>query len=307
MKKNYSIKTNTDDEIELNLISDYWENNNGQFKFSLNELSKKYSLKSHSITKIIKEKSEVFKETKCYDCQELYQVKIETKGKWNPYSELCQNCQLERTHKQKEFELEQKRVIEENERERRAEIENTFQQAISEKRWLNLNQYKFETLKKIINLKELRLIKKEVYNGNFYDKQVWIAVNKLNNLGLIFIRRDDFSNHVHSFEFSEKLENEILQEINTNIVDYLSFSLVKKMNRTEVRQPNYSGTFTLQSDILLKAGEKYIYGGWEQTDGSINLKFTPIREIEKRTIQTDIEKEPKHISDILNDFFDEIK
>ncbi len=307
MKKDYSIKVFTDDEAEINLISDYWENNFGEFKFSLNELSEKYSLKPHLITKIIKEKSEVLKEYKCFGCQEPYKVKIETKGKWNPYSELCSNCESERKRRQKEFEIEQQRIREEEERNKRAEIENVFLQAISEKRWLNLNQYELEILKQIIQLKELKLIKKEVYNGNFYDKQVWTAVNKLHNLGLIFIRRDDYSNYVHSFEFSESLESEISEKINTNIVDYLSFSLVKKASRTEIRQPHYSGTFTLQSDVVLKAGEKYIYGGWEQTDGSINLKFTSIREIEKRTIQSDIEKEPEHISSVLNDFFDEIK
>ena len=55
--------------------------------------------------------------------------------------------------------------------------------------------------------------------------------------------------------------------------------------------------------MILKAGEVYLYGGWIQNDQSINLKFTPINQINKAPNQTKLDHEPKHISDIINNIF----
>ena len=93
--------------------------------------------------------------------------------------------------------------------------------------------------------------------------------------------------------------NHIKRPASLKSVDCLSFSLARKEGKREVKQPDYSGTFTLPTDIILKAGVKYVYGGWSQTDNSINLKFTPASQL-KTVRQTTLDSEPEHTKDILS-------
>ena len=296
------IKDNVD-ETTRKIVSDYWSIENGEFKFNLDNLFKKYSLKQNKITQLIKENSYCLVEEICEQCQTSFERKVETKGNFKSssfISILCLNC----INEQEKIRQENERIRVENYNKRidelRIEKEKKRQQAIDNKRWLDLNDFELEILEKIIECIDLRSIKKVVFCGNFYDKTIWRAVNRLESFGLIHIERNDRNNSVTNIEFDTNLKNYIKRPIITKFEDYLSFSLTKKDNKTNIKQPDYSGTFTLLTDVVLKAGVKYIYGGWVQTDNSINLKFTPLSEIVTAK-QTDIENESKIAKDILSD------
>jgi hypothetical protein len=85
----------------------------------------------------------------------------------------------------------------------------------------------------------------------------------------------------------------------------LKFSLARNTNKTKPKQPEYSGTFMLKQDVVLKAGVKYLYGGWELTDGSINLQFKPVQEIFP-TQQREIHEEPQFIGTQIMDFLHDL-
>lgn len=129
-------------------------------------------------------------------------------------------------------------------------------------------------------------------------------IKKLEKKGLIFIERS--GSNIIKFDYDKSLIYHIKQDISTNIIDYLSFSLSKRANeKTNPKQPDYSGTFTLPCDVVLKANEKYLYGGWLLTDGSINLKFTPIKDI-KKVEQAKIEDESSSYDDGINEMFNSL-
>lgn len=296
------------DETIKHIIEDYWQIENGEFVNTVVSLTKKHALKDYQITKLIKGNSHCIVCEKCFKCDDYIDRQIETRGRFNIYRYpplLCQKCKEEsgRIEFQKMQQFLRQNQIEEDKLEK--EKKDKFSKAISSKKWLDLNKFELETLGKIIKNKDLDSIKKNVFNGDFFDKYIWNAVNRLERTGLIHIVRGS-AKKVLAFEFDQTLEKYIALPTQTDVADYLSFSLAVNSFKTAIKQPHYSGTFTLPSDVILKANEKYLYGGWVQTDGSINLKFTPIKDI-KKTEQTTIENEPQIVSEIIGNMFDYLK
>lgn len=305
---NYHIHIdNQIEETNKEIVIDYWTIENDDFVFSMDKLKGKYSLTQNNIVKIIKKYSYCLVYEICSVCENKFDRKVETKGNFKSKNNAircvkCENEYLEEQAKDLKVKNEEHRkFLEQLENEK----EQKFELAIKNKRWLDLDDYQLEVLKKILQSENLRDIKRTVFNGDFYNKFVWSAVNKLDKLGLIIIERG-WNNQVENIVYSEDLIRYLNTPFKSKIVDYLSFSLSKKDNKTTARQPDYSGTFTLPTDVVLKSGVKYIYGGWIQTDNSINLKFTPISDIES-VKQTKTEEEPKIISDIISDFFNVMK
>ena len=147
----------------------------------------------------------------------------------------------------------------------------------------------------------LGMIYTNVFGGDPYNSYIWTRVNKIEELSLIKVKRAWHDNKsVDSFEFDERLADLLDLTMKPVSLPYLSFSLVPNIRKTKPRQPEYSGTFKLLDDVILKAGVKYIYGGWINTDGSINLKFQPESEIKRKVEQTNIEEESDDIRNAIN-------
>ncbi|MCL9806796.1 hypothetical protein NAT51_14775 [Flavobacterium amniphilum] len=294
------------DAISREILDKYWLNENGEFIHKVNNLSKEYNLTSFKITELAKNHSSYFKSKICERCRIEYFEKIETRGKlkgdfWNV---LCENCEQIQKEEQKKINDEKQNQIN-----NRLSI---FNKSFYEKNWEKLNQNEFEIYEKIIANKTLKNIKQNIFKNDFYCQSTWSVFNKLEQLNLIIIERDSYKTVLNIY-FDERVENiisrnnrieNIIPRNSTiEIKDTLSFSLSKKLNKTKQNQPDYSGTFILKNDVVLKAGVKYLYGGWSQTDDSINLKFTPLGSIPYKPIQSEIENEPKLVEDILKDFF----
>ncbi|MCL9804613.1 hypothetical protein NAT51_03710 [Flavobacterium amniphilum] len=285
------------DAISKEILNKYWLNENGEFIHKVNNLSKEYSLTSFKITELVKNHSTFFKSKICERCRIEYFEKIETRGKLKgDFREiLCENC--------KQIQKEQSiKIINDEKQNQISNRLNIFNKSFNEKNWEKLNRNEFEIYEKIIANKTLKNIKQNIFKNDFYCQSTWSVFNKLERLNLIIIERHH-NKTVLNICFDERVENVIAKNYKMEAKDSLSFSLAKKLNKTKQNQPDYSGTFILKNDIVLKAGVKYLYGGWSQTDDSINLKFTPLESIPENPIQSEIESEPKSAKDIINEFF----
>lgn len=289
------------DETTKMLLEDYWHIENGKFSNRAKDISMKYGLTQASMTKLVRENSycDILLEN-CIDCGVDRKFQIYSQSAFNfPHYEnsgRCDDCT--KKFKKKKIEEEEWRIAQE----RSLKMSN----AINQKIWLTLSEFEFEILKKIIVSYDTNGAFSYVFDGNIRNKFIWKAVNKIEKLGLIKVERTNGGKSLE-FQCDPRLKNEIRGNFEKKAVTYLSFSLSRKTNKITSRQPDYSGTFTLKNDVLLKAGEKYLYGGWIQTDDSINLKFTPIKDITPGAEQTEIENETKLVGDIIKDLFDPLK
>lgn len=307
------IKDNIDTATK-NLIADYWKIIDGKFVFKTNELSQKYNIKIHEITKIVMINSHVTVARNCNECGDLIIKEFKNRSSiaffltQNKRSRevSCQKCEDEKRRILNEIykkqEEERKLIIEQE----KLAKEERFQEIIKKQEWEKLNSFEYSILQKIIEFQNLNKIKKEVFNGNYQDKFVWAAINKLEKVGFIHVERKGWGNSITSITSDPRLKIYIKKPNLLKKVDYLAFSLAKKDNKTHIKQPDYSGTFVLQTDVVLKAGVKYIYGGWIQTDNSINLKFTPLEEI-NIVKQSTVDEEPKIVGEIIREMLDDIQ
>lgn len=289
------------DETTKMLLEDYWHIDNGKFSNRAKDILVKYGLTQATMNKLVKENSycDILLE-KCIDCGIDRKVQIYSQSAFNsPDYEISGRCgDCTEKFKRKRDKEEMWRIA----REKSLKMSN----AINQKIWLTLSEFELEILKKIIVSYDTNEAFSYVFDGNIRNKFIWRAVNKIEKLGLINVERTNGGKSLE-FQYDPRLKNEIKGNFEKKTVTYLSFSLSKKTNKITSRQPNYSGTFTLRNDILLKAGEKYLYGGWIQTDESINLKFTPLKDIDPGADQTEIENEPKLVGNIIKDLFDDLK
>ncbi len=301
---NFTINLNIHQEVtELQgeIIKKYWEFDNMEFKNKPSVLKKEYDISQYKLNKIIKNNSTCeINKGGCIECgiELIHNVTSQTQFREKINSTIihCEECRAEYNERlKKERELNQTTYRNQN-----------LQKALEFRLWEKLTTDEFLVLKSIIKINDRDAIFREVFSQDYQG--TWTIVNKLERVGLIDVLRDDSS--VIGFGFLEELENLILNfdekiEAISSVRNNLSFSLTRKTNKFKQNQPDYSGVFVLPSDILLKKGVEYIYGGWIQSDGSINLKFTPKEELFGVT-QKDIEQEPEHIKDVISNMFNDL-
>lgn len=306
---NYTIQINPDvDSKTHEIIKDYWYIEKNKFPNTTAILFAKYSLTQNEVTKLVQDHSKCIVTQKCSNCENDFQREVRVKSDFKRAyrgKPICAKCEEESERIRREQQEEYIRKWEQYRKEKEEEMKAKFERAITYKTWLELNDFELTTLKGIVENKSLSTIKLNVFKGNFYDKSVWGAVNRLERLGLVHVVRN--GRGVEAFKFDERLESHIYGNfiVKAKAPHYLSFSLMKNLNKKEARQPDYHGTFTLPTEIILKANEKYLSGAWIQTDGSITLKFTPAKDVVSSK-QTRVEDEPKIIGEIIEDMYDHL-
>ena len=305
MKENRVNISDEIDAISKEILKNYWLNENEEFRYKIVDLCQKYNLTNFKITELVKNYSSFLKSKTCNICRNDFFEKIETRGKlkgsfWNIECEYCKKAKKQQNiQKTQKINLENENIL-------KSRL-LLFNKSFSEKKWEILNENEFEIYQKIIDNKTLKNIKQNIFKNDFFCQSTWTVFNKLEKLNLIIVERNS-NKTVLNVYFDERVENIFFKnykKIDNN--DTLSFSLAKKQDKSKQSQPDYSGTFILKNDIILKAGMKYLYGGWLQTDESINLKFTPLENIRENVIQSDIVNEPKLVGDIISKMFNEFE
>jgi len=310
----YKIHISDEADIQSKqLIADYWLFENNEFVYNLHQLSEKHDVPLNKVSNLIKKYSRCEITEKCEKCDKMFPRIAETKGffkRGSYYDTICPEWEAE---EERLDQLERERRRQERERLAQEMIEQRsriFEEALERKAWRELNFYEMDVLNKIIACgMDLKLVKKNVFNNNFYDKTVWKIVNKIERLDLVSVVRNGYGSVVN-IEWDRRLpsllEGSQTTDSKGEVRDYYGFSLHKSKNQLTPRHPYYSGTFTLETDIVLRANVKYIYGGWVQTDGSITLKFTPHDKIVKYPVQTSIEEEDESIRNVLDDMCNDL-
>lgn len=312
--KDYKIHIDEGLEIKTKkILNDYWLIQNNNFLYKATEITKMHDITQGDLTKLVKKNSycEVL-HGNCRECNEVMREKTTSKSEYissiRDKSHTCSQCRA------KFRRMIAKHEIDESEKKRKKSLLN-FENAVIEKKWIGLSKDELEILYNLIENKTKSKIYANVFEGKYSDKRVWNYVNKFQNLGLINVIRNGFS--VVEFEFDDRINEAIRNLLHIKsganiddepVLDYLSFSLIKKENKETIRQPDYGGTFILQRDVILRANVKYIYGGWIQIDGSINLKFTPSSNLQtNKVIQKNIETEPELVGEIIKSMFNDMR
>ena len=300
-----NIKPDLDDNYS-NIVKDYWEIKQEIFINKPKTICSNYNITFVELNSIIKKYSSctiIYGE--CSNCGVVLEDNVYSQTSFNEtkrYSikDRCLKCDVLFL---KDFKVKKSLQLEEEE----LQIENNFNQAIKDEKWNELSGEEFEILKMMIQLKDKSLIYKNVFNGNAYDKSVWMKVKNIENLGLVFILRAE-NRHIIDFLFPKDLEEILLKkEILNEELNHLSFSISKNINKKNVRQPDYSGSFILKLPVKLDKDVKYTYGGWINIDGSISLTFKPVDDLFKKVEQSEMVDKPAHIRTIASDFFNQIE
>lgn len=258
-------------ELDSKIINEYWEIRDNKLQNSPREISAKYSLELHVLINKVKENSKcIFEEGNCKDCQKRLTREVYSHTSFNSIIKMrpivtCSRCS----------QIEYDRESEERKLEEIYNITKKLELGIQSKNWKKLTENEFDILKQIIEYKDKKTIIKHLFKGDFYDKKIWRIVNKIEKLGLIYVNRDDFSS-VISFDFYHDLKEKIKADpvIKETLLNFLNLTMTENQS---LLNSKYSGSFTLKKSVLFKAGVKYFYTGWENSDGSINIQIYPYK------------------------------
>lgn len=293
---NITIKINDElTELQKEIIEKYWTLTNMKFENKPNKLKQEYEITLHELNKLIKDYSVC--EVRTGNCSECEVELIQRFTSQTGFKErlvcsvkTCKECK-------EKLDIEAYQIQEDY-------IIQTLNKGLIDRQWEILNQDELELLKNIVRINDRNTIIAKCLSGENYGD--WKVINKLEKLRLIYLEKN--GRHVREFHFLEELASEIFflevknEEFN-NVKNDFGFSLAKKINKQKPQQPDYSGFFILPTDIVLRKDVEYIYGGWIQTDGSINLKFTPKEDLFSVKHK---DTEPEHIKGIMSNMLNNI-
>ena len=287
------------------IINEYWEPGEKEFKNKPKQICTKHNITLGELNRIVKDFSKCeITHGYCTDCGQAMISTVYSQTSFlesrRKTLERCSDCS-QTFFKNIQEELERQRE------EKKLDLEKKFELAVHERRWNDLTDEELDILKKIVHYKEKKLIGQEVFNGDWFDNSIWNKIKRIKRLGLIEIERNEYDGSIIRFLFPQDLEQEFG---NNNFVDteldFLGFSLAKNINKSNVRQPDYSGTFVLKRPVKIDAAVKYIYGGWLNTDGSINLKIQPISSLVQKVKNRDTSGEPTHVKNLIVNLFNSL-
>ncbi|AOW08939.1 hypothetical protein [Flavobacterium gilvum] len=317
--KDYEIHIDEDlDAKSKQMLNDYWLIQDGIFLNKVAGIIKMHGIKQGELNTLLEKHAHCeINHGNCCECDKEMKDKIFLRSDFNYTFKSkvnnCSECREEfRRKNEKEWKEHQNR-----QEEKRKEKLAFFDEVVNEKKWLELPKNELNILYKLIENKTMNKIFANVFNGNRGDKSMWRYVYKFESLGFFNAIRNGI--WVDKLEFDERI-NEAIKNLFLNkadsdkdrepstALDELRFSLARKEYKQTINHPDYSGAFTLQRDVIFRAKEKYIYSGWIQTDGSINLRFTPVSNLQSsNVIQENIKNEPQLVGEIVKNMFNEIR
>lgn len=289
---------------QKNLIEDYWKSNEHGFTYKVKDIEIKYDISISKLKSLVAENSKFYHIYNCSVCnvEFEYLIKNRTSLKFENSSKNCENCEQILNEKRKE---ERRIYFEQKDAENKLKIEQRnklLEIGVNNKNWLNLTEYEFEILCKIIENNNISAIKKDIKLGYYrLNPTFWQVLYKLEKLNLVVCDRNP--NYVEYIHISPNISDLITKPVQFSESKILSFMLSKNVSPKSIKSPQYSNYFTIPEDVTIKSGVKYIAGGWTNSDGSITLKFTPVDLINPTT------NEPlkKDDEDNIMEFFDELE
>ncbi len=160
-----------------------------------------------------------------------------------------------------------------------------------------------EVLKCIVQFKTKRPIFQHLFrDGSRFDRtNIWEVFNRLEKKRLIVTHRD-YNRSIEGVSYLPELNNVLLDATEIVVmppVNFLNLKLTKNPAKQTNHHADYAAVFTVESDVQLKAGNRYVYGAWVSKKGDINFQITPLAGVHHFPNQGFAGKEPLIIKEIL--------
>lgn len=174
---------------------------------------------------------------------------------------------------------------------------------IEVKSWQYLPADELEVLKCIVQFKTKQLVYQHLFReGSRFDRPtVWEVFNRLEKKRLIVTKRD-YNRGIEGFSYLPELDNVLLEPteaVTLPPVDFLNLKLTQNPTKQTNHHADYAAVFTVESDVQLKAGSRYVYGAWVNKKGEINFQITPLANVHHYPNQGFAGREPLIIREIL--------
>lgn len=243
------FRENLDKEI-IEIISKYWQMENGAFLNSPTELRTKLNITQSKLSIIIKDNSEttLFIE-ECIDCQNPIEIQITSQSAAKTKIEntlfQCSDCRTRLNQEIKETPTKSRK-------------NHHLEYAIKHRIWNKLTREELAVLKKVIEINDYQILQKQLIQANF--QFYWPIIEKLDRLFLIDIQREPINNNINEIYFIPDLATalEIHPRNNVFIESSLNFNLPKKLNNIKETQPSFSKKIQFDKDIVITAGTEYL-------------------------------------------------
>lgn len=175
--------------------------------------------------------------------------------------------------------------------------------AVELKPWQDLPADELEVLKCIMQFKAKRPIYQYLFReGSRFDRtNIWDVFNRLESRRLIAVHRD-YTRSIEGFSYLPELDHVLLEApevVSMPPVNFLNLKLTTNPAKQTNHHADYAAVFTVESDVQLKAGSRYVYGAWVNKKGDINLQITPLAGVHHYPNQGFVGKEPLIIREIL--------
>lgn len=267
------------------MVDDYWAHQNGIFTNYAKDLCVKYNMSWALILAQVKKVGAYNKKLNaCEDCNTPIFKIIYTRKEHRSYIQddtRCESCSDIFFQKNKDSPtLEKLRFLD--------ELQPKLDEGIKNKSWIGLNRFEYDLLLEIIQRKERISIFNYAFNEKNDIKVTFLALDKLEKLNLVIMERDFIKGNL-VYHFDKHLEDNMDEErlktfLSHKINDTFSFSLNKLHKDIFNKDADYSGSFILKNDIILKRNIPYKYEAFIQSDGSITFKCAPDDKFSSRSM-----------------------
>jgi len=273
------------DTVTKQMVDDYWTHRNGVFINNTNDITIKYGIPWTLILKKIKKVAGYNKKfNDCEDCNAPISIMTYTRMEYRRFIQKntrCKNCSDIYIKNSEAPNLEKRKFLQ--------DLQPLLNLGIKEKNWIGLDPFENDFLIEIINRRERFSIFDYVFDKKFDYASSWNALNKLNELNLVIMERDRASG-ILGFHFDNRLQSLMeadRQKTNMSqiIKDTFSFNLNKCHKDILNTKADYSGSFILEHDIILKRNTFFKYEAFIQSDGSINFICAPTDQFLNRTMK----------------------
>lgn len=90
------------------------------------------------------------------------------------------------------------------------------------------------------------------------------------------------------------------------ITGELKFRLLINDISNRTNKPNFGGSIEFNKTIVLKPGVEYTFGVWEREGNEMYLTMIPTENITNSPTPKRLSKQPVHIQNAINDYFDKV-
>ncbi|WP_343330516.1 hypothetical protein [Polaribacter staleyi] len=291
-------------------IKKYWVLENNKFINKPTKLGKPFGFSPYEFGNMVKTESKFFIKVKCDTCTNIECIQVKSQSDLTTVKSNLHNTKTRLINCLKCKDQIEKQRLEELERQNEIRFEKQ-KFAIKNQAWLALNPFQINVLHCIIQNKGISKLYSKFKNTP--NNTIWSAIYTLRDLNLIILYYKEDTNYVKQVSFLPELES-LLPTVNNlvknepkatynSISKELKIRLTKNNNSKDGDSPIYSGILNFEEDVHIEKGTQYTFGVWKREFDNLYFTLVPTDSIYKAPKQQSISSQPKHLKDVIQDFF----